>query len=261
MTPTDVANLALQEIGMRVTINNFTQNTPASNAANLFYTPKTQMILRGAPWDFCRRTRLLTLLKASVVNGQVSSDPPAQPFAYEYEWPADCLKARFLIPYITPQPAGTPLTTGTTALANTTGTTTRIPFVVGVDTNSHGTPIKVIYTNLPNAQLVYTADLSQYPDMWDALFLTATTATLGAYFINALARDGAQMNQQIAIAKGALDSARSANGNESISNTDHIPDWMQARAVSGGGWAWVGTSPNGAYSGYDACEFPGGLFY
>lgn len=259
-TPTSVCNLALSEVGSRVSITSLTQGTPAANAANLFYTPKTQMLLRGANWDFARKQELLTLNKAVIIDGEASDDPPPQPWLYEYLYPSDCLKMRFIIPYYPPATPGTPLTTGSTGALWPQDTITRIPFVIANDTDDEDEPIKVILTNLETAIGIYTADLSEYPDLWDPLFLTAETAMLGAYFVNTLARDKVQMDQQIAIAKGALDSARASNGNESISNADHVPDWMQVRASSGGGWGGAG-SAGGYVLGYDGVSFPDGMFY
>ncbi len=257
-----VCNLGLAEVGGRVQISSLNENSTQANTAKLFYTPKVQMLMRAAPWDSLRATIALTQLKAAVVNGVASASPPPQPFLYEYAWPSDCLKARFLMPTQNAPLAGTPLTTSPDAVVGYSTPVTNIPFVVATDYDTTGNPIKVILTNLPSAQLVYTRDLSQVPDLWDSLFLTAATALLGAYFINALARDKTQYGEQVTVAKGAIDAARAANGNESISNIDHFPDWLQIRSTSAVPWAWNTGGPGGApWAGWDACEMPGGLWY
>lgn len=266
MNPVTACNLALNEIGNRTTISsiNPSDGSTAANVASLFYVPKTQALLRAAHWDFCRKTLVLTQLKAVIVNGQISSNPPQQPFLYEYAWPPDCLKARFIMPTVPLQPAGVPLTTGDMAATPNFNLTTRVPFVVGTDADQNGNPIKVILTNLPNAQLVYTADYSQACDLWDPLFLSAETATLGAYFINALARNKEEMSQQIGIAKTALDTARAQNASEGLPTANINVDWLQARYQGGGcGWAQTAMGPNGTYivGGWDSMEFPGGLRY
>ncbi len=174
-----------------------------------------------------------------------------------YAFPSDALKVRFLIPYVTPTAAGTPLTTGEQANGPNLSPNTGIPFVIGND----GTPPrKVLLTNLSQALIVYTSDLSQLPDMWDSLFLQAATSLLGSYFTSALARNVPQMQQQIGAAKMALDQARGGNGNESISNVDRIPDWIAARA---GLSAYYGNGgpANANYCAYDQLAFPSGLFY
>lgn len=260
----NVVNLALLEMGNRVQINSLNDNNPAANAASLFYTPKTQALLRAAPWAFCRKQALLTQYKASLVNGVVSTDPPPQPWNFEYLRPADCLRARFLVPFLSQTDSGSvPLTTAPNFVYPAACADTRTPFVDAMDTDANGNPIKVILTQLPQAQLVYTVDLSQFPDMWDAMFLSAETAYLASYFLNALAGDRTAMAQQIVIAKGLLDSARAMNASESITSMDHTPDWMIARAGGFGNPApWAPGFAGGFFnSGWDACSFPNGLSY
>lgn len=260
MDITTVCNLALSEIGQRTAISSLSENSPAANCANLYYLPKTRALLRAAQWNFARSQAQLTLYKAAIVNGAVSANPPPQPFQYEYLYPSQALEIRFIVPYITPAAAGTPLTTDPSIGALPTSLPTGIPFVVAMDTDTNGNPIKVIFTNLPQAQAVYTADLSQFPDMWDSMFLSAETAMLAAYFINTLARNQAQMNAQIQIARNLLDSARAENGNEGISSVDREASWMTVRDTSGG--ALLINSANGIYiAGWQPMEFPGGLSY
>lgn len=258
----DVCNLALLEVSNRVAINSLSDNTPAANAASLFYTPKTQALLRAAPWTFCRKQAVLTQYKAAIISGVVSSDPPPQAWQYEYLRPADCLRARFLQPTLTTQAAGTPLTTAPNTTVPGPNVNTRQPFVDAMDTDANGNPINVILTNLQNAQLIYVADMSPYPDMWDPMFLAAETAMLAAYFAKALSGEVGLISQQIAIAKGVLDSARAVNASESISSVDHIPDWMMARAGGGlAGAPWLANQNGVLGNDWEMMGFPNGQFY
>lgn len=265
MDPVGVCNLGLAEIGNRSPISSFSDGTTQARTAALFYTPKLQMLARSAPWDSFRAQIAMTQLKAAIVNGVVSSNPPPQPFQVEYAWPSDCLKARFIRPTLNAASTTIPLTTASQTYLPYAAAPNSIPFVPATDYDTTGNPIKVILTNLYNAQLVYTRDLTQVPDLWDSLFLAAATALLGAYFINALARNKAQMDEQVAIAQGAISQARAASANETINNIDHIPDFLAVRTQSAVPWAWNTTGPNGVYNaglgGYDQCEFPGGMFF
>lgn len=220
------------------------------------------MLMRAAPWDSLRAQITLTQLKATVINGSTSNNPPPQPWQYEYAWPADCLKARFLLPTLSTPPGGVPLTTAPNTVLATSDEPTAIPFVVATDFDAHGNPIKVILTNLFAAQLVYVRDLSAFPDLWDALFLAAETAMLASYFIDALARNKAQSDGQALKAKAMIDQARATNASESISKADHIPDWLSIRMQSAVPWAWNQSGPNGnVWNGWDAMELPGGMFF
>lgn len=266
MTPVDVANIALAEIGQRVRIGSFTDASPAANAANTFYQPKTQMLLRTANWAFARAQLPLTVWKQAVINGTPSTNPPPQPWLYSYLYPNDGLRVQFLQPTVNMATGTTPpLTTGSgLAPFLYPGIPTAIPFVEGTDLDATNDPIRVILTNCPLAQAIYIRDLSMVPDLWDPLFLSADTALLGSYFINALARDKAQMAEQIQLAKSMIDQARTMNANESISNIDHIPDWVRSRRVTGIPWLW-GAGNQGVAgwggAGWDACQMPDGQFY
>lgn len=221
------------------------------------------MLLRAASWDFARAQVTLTVFKQALVNGVVSSNPPPQPWLFSYVWPSDCLKARFVLPTIQIPPPGVPLTTNPSPIARVPPVPTGIPFVIGTDLIASGnttSPVKVILTNLPLAQLIYTRDLSQLPDQWDSLFLSATTALLGAYFINALARNKAQYDDAVSMSKSLLDQARIANGNEGIGSVDHRPDWISARS-SGSYWAGAWGAGIGGAINFDAITFPDGLRY
>src|SRR5262245_51434999 len=102
MTPVDVSNVALAEGATRAAIQGFPpiDTTPAAVAAGTFYTPKTRSLLRGAPWAFARRQEQLTLLRRAIESdGTASTDPPPQPWQYQYLWPSSCLRARFLIQF------------------------------------------------------------------------------------------------------------------------------------------------------------------
>lgn len=266
-SPVDICNLALQEIGQQVLIQSFTDTTPAGVVASTQYTPRMQMLLRAANWGFARKTVALTLLRIAVPTSALPApaypNPPPQPFLFEYAWPSDCLRGRFLIPYQQTNPVvSTPLTTAPNAGIIAPNPPTGIPFVIATDFDGQGNQIKVILSNLPLAQFVYTADLSQLPDLWDGLFLSAATAVLSTYFITALARNNAQLAGQVTIAKGALDSARMMDGNEGISNVDHLPDYIRIRQGSSIPWLW-GPAGGGAYAfgtGYDQCQI-GSIWY
>jgi len=262
VTPTDVANLSLAEGSTRTLIQGFPpiDNTPAAVAAKLFYGPKTQSLLRAAPWAFARRQELLTLLKRAIESdGTASSDPPPQPWLYEYLWPSSCLRARFLQQYLTTTTSASsvPLTSASGVAVQQAYANTRVPFVINTDMST-GSPRKTILTNMPDAMLIYTTDLSQYPDMWDPLFLTAETAYLAGFLIANLSGDRSLMVTQIQIAKAALDQARGVDGNERIANVDHTPDWIRARSQ---GVGYTGGYLNGGMRDWDQIGFADNLFY
>lgn len=255
VSPVDVVNLALGEVGSQGTVSsiNPSDGTTEGNVASLFYQPKIDMLHRAANWNFCRRQASLTLLRALTINGVFSIDPPPIPWLFEYLVPADCLKVRFIIP--TPNTASgvdVPLTTNQT-VAGAILLSTPVKFIVASDNDPDGNPVRVILSNQENAIAVYTGRIDD-PDLWDPQFLSAATSTLGAFFVNPLARNAQLMSQQIQAAMTIVSNARVTDGNEGLTSVDHLPDWMQIRG-SGPGLL----DRNIWFSGWDQMAWPNGL--
>ncbi len=263
-SPVDVANMALDNIGARFSIFSLTPPYPPPNAVVVarHYQPKIDMLSRAAHWNCCRVENSLTLLKAANgtpenPNGTTLPIPP-QPWAYEYAYPSDCLKVRYI--FTNPQanngnvsafpifPAGvttTPLWTSSAAAM----------FVVAIDTDANGNQIKVILTNCEFAIAVYTGRVTN-PDLWDPHYLAAASATLGAWLVTPLKNSAETLKQQIEIASGIILQARISDGNEGVTSIDHTPDWMAVRGYEGSA-RWQNGQTWGSW---DGMGFPGGIF-
>lgn len=260
-SPVDVANMALDAIGARYSITSLSPPLPAPNAVMVarHYQPKIDALHRAAHWNFARNQVPLTLLRAATgtpENPSGTSLPlPPTPWQYEYAYPSDCLLARHLV--ANPQNA-----TGSSlpVLGGGATTTPLYPFapaykfVVGVDTDSNGNQIKVILTDLEFAQLVYTARILN-PDLWDSQFLLAASAFLGSWLINPTSGDGEMLKSMIAVTSSIVTQARVSDGNEGQSSTDHIPDFMAVRGVTG---AWYGAAESLASYGWQSLGFSTG---
>lgn len=215
------------------------------------------MLLRAAHWNFTRRQVALTQLKAAVINGVLSTNPPPQPFAYEYAYPEDCLKARFILPVFAGPNTNIPFTTAPNISVPTAGPNIAIPFVVASDTDSGGNDISVILTNMPQAQLIYTRRIENV-DLWDPQFQQAMVATLAAAMVNPLNRNAKLFADQAGVAISIVGQARVSDGNEGPQSWDHMPDWIQARAA---GHSWRNWGGSGYFwQGWDSFSV-GGLSY
>lgn len=260
VSPVDVCNIALQQIGAQSSISsvNPSDGSTEGNACTLFYTPMMQGLSRAAHWNFARKQANLTLLRAAVINGEVSPDPPPTPWLYEYAYPQDCLAARFILPYLNPaQGTAIPFTTSQ-AVVPLWANSPAIPFVVSSDKDTQGNPIRVILCNASQPVLVYTADYTNQPNLWDPHFYLAATSYLGAWLVNALARNRALWVDQIKIVQDAVGQARVSDGNEGLQSVDHLPDWMRIRgALGAAGWFF----DSQCYYGWSPLGFPTGLTY
>jgi hypothetical protein len=264
VSPVDVANMALDQIGARFSVTSIDPPGPPNNpnavVVSRHYTPKMDALHRAAHWNFARKQATLSMLAAAQGTPENPSGTtlpiPPRPYQYEYAYPADCLKARFLIP--NPPTVGTNI--GPVLSAGLVQTPVWFPpigykFAVALDTDAANNQIKVILTDLEYAQLVYTCRVVN-PDLWDPHFLAAASATLGAWLVNPLTRNAEVLKEQTQIASGIILQARVSDGNEGVTSIDHVPDWMAVR-----GWTGMADrfSEPQAWYGWDSMGFPGGV--
>ncbi len=264
--------MAFDAIGSQVTIQGINPPAPpgslAAQVASRNYQIQTDAIFRTANWGSARKQAPLTLLKAALgtpENPDGSLPQPPYPWLYEYAYPADCLKVRFLLPTpTTPSTEAPPMSNsgiGYPPLANP-----RIPFTKAVDNDASGNEIAVILSNARVAQAIYTKRIAN-PDLWDIQLQTAVIAALAAYFVNPINRNVLLMSERTKIAAGLLVQARIADGNEGMSSVDHYPDFMQVRNVGGGIWSGTGLGQSvgggwlAATGEYDSWCGPDGVFY
>jgi hypothetical protein len=140
-TPEDVANVALRRIGYTTPIGSLYEGSPQARAVLDIYAETVWALLRASDQEFSRKVATLAL------TGNTA--PPG--WSYEYLQPADCLRVRSLLPVgwvvVNPQP---------------------VRWDVGTSVVS-GSQTTVIWSNVQNADLVYTTGLVTEPD-WNSLF-------------------------------------------------------------------------------------------
>lgn len=125
-TTVDIVNRALQAIGTRTTVtaNELTNETSnEAKQANICLIQIRDDLLRMAPWD-CALTPVNLTYITSVPGTPENTSPatplwqkgqPAPPWAYEYQYPVDCLRACWIIPAMqTGFADGVPITTAVT---------------------------------------------------------------------------------------------------------------------------------------------------
>lgn len=122
-TPTTLANLALSSTGNRSTIASLTEASNEAIQANMWFNNTRDELLRMAPWNCAFNYNQLTLITATPGTPENptalpimwNKTLPAPPWAYEYAYPADCLRACWVVPqYMTGFASGVPITTATT---------------------------------------------------------------------------------------------------------------------------------------------------
>jgi hypothetical protein len=123
---TDIVNRALQVIGTRTTVTDAELANNSTNEAiqaNLIYDNIRKRLLRMAPWNCGLKTANLVYITSVPGTPENTSDPttlwqrgqPTPPWAYEYQYPVDCLDACWIIPATqTGFAGGVPITTAVT---------------------------------------------------------------------------------------------------------------------------------------------------
>src|SRR5215813_4341117 len=125
-TDVDIVNRALQCLGTRTTVTAAELINETSNEAiqaNLIRNQLRDDTLRMAPWNCSRAFIGLTYITSApgtpenVTQGTPLWQPgqPAPPWAYEYQYPVDCLRPLFIVPQFQSGFAGgVPITTAVT---------------------------------------------------------------------------------------------------------------------------------------------------
>lgn len=277
-TPTDIAQQALDAIAIDYELGDIEQGGRQANVILRAYGECRSQLLRGAPWDFARKQGPLQLLADGTGNtANVGTLVPGNQFVYEYAYPTDCARIRYIpwYPFLNP---GVP--TGNIAPANSSSPTvtgmgsppylgqrTRPSRYLVTNDPNYSTQIvgsavstvqgqspagnTVILSNVQDATCVYTFD-ALYPSLWDHLFRAAMVAYLACEVALPLWAEkdrkfGLQIRrEQMEIAKKKILEARIADGNEMFASSDIPVDWMQARAVGGAGNSWWGAGGPGS---------------
>lgn len=129
-TNTDICNRALQVIGTRTDVTDAELANSSTNEAkqfNLIYQNLRDDLLRLAPWDCALKTANLTYITSQPGTPENTSPAtqlwapgqPIPPWAYEYQYPVDCLRAIQIIPANqTGFASSTPITTAVTGGAS-----------------------------------------------------------------------------------------------------------------------------------------------
>lgn len=285
--PADIANQALDAVGADIVVGDIQEGTREAQILLRAYSQCLRQLLRAAHWNFARKQAPLSLLADASANTPNVGTLTVGGFAYEYQYPIDCMKARF-VPWqpssaqvsapagnIQPPNPSLPLMPG---LNNDNALASRMRparFLEAMDVNyppPAGTLTwevqgvspqgrTVICTNVKDAQIVYTA-LMNYPSNWDAQFRAAFVAYLAAEIALPVwtKRDrkfGLQVrDEQIKIAAGKITQARITDGNEGWFSSDISVDWIRTRfsgaGRGGGGWGDSG-GPGILFSGLDGC--------
>ena len=246
-TEVDIANRALALLGTRSSIASLTEDSNEARAISTWIENVRDEILRMAPWNCCKNVINLALICAApgtpenptpgLSTWQKGIPPP--PWAYEYQYPSDCLRPLWIVPqFMTGFASGVPITTAVTGGAPSFWNGPPVRYAVGIDQidNTTGLPsnsgidTKVILTNQEDAILCYCKRVTD-PNIMDSQFTQAWAAALAGRTVYQLTGDKALANLKINEANSLIRAARSVDGNEGLTINNVTPDWIRFRGI------------------------------
>lgn len=192
-----IYNITLNNLGVSAVIQNTTETNPRTTVLNNQYELAKEQVMKDFDWNFLNRIRELT------PSTEESPDPR---FHYAYDYPNDCIAARYLI-----DPYG--------------GQYKKFE----VTTDSTGS--KIIVCNIKPAKLSYTRDIaSAVPETYfTSEFVSALCFYLAFLCAETItgATDKKQSNYQAY--QYALAKAKAMNANESTEKDEDETTYLDAR--------------------------------
>ena len=173
-----LCNLALSHLGQGG-ISSLDENSTEAELCKLAYPVSRDATLRDHPWNFAMRREPLALL--------ADEAPPGWDYVYQY--PADCLAARYILPECG---VGKP------------------PFEIALGS---GGMQRIVLTDEPSAWLAYTARVKD-TTLFDPLFVQAVAVRLASDLAQPITGEGTKQQNLLRLYEGLLDMARQADANE-----------------------------------------------
>lgn len=196
----DIANRALQMAGTRTNMSQTEFTNQTSNEAiqtNLIIYDLRDELNRMAPWDCVSKfANLVYVTSLPTTPENASAGPPmwqpgmpAPPWAYEYQYPVDCMRARYIIPQYTATGGGVPIyPSGTATGSNMVGWTgPALKMKVSTDTFYSATAAEIASagTGFSVGDIIFLQQPSytftqNYPPLTNLLSPQAFTMSVGA---------------------------------------------------------------------------------
>ena len=205
-----ICNMALSHIGARATVTSISPpdgSVEAGHCATFYDMARTELIEPGT-WRFALKRAALALLATNV----------SSTWAYAYSLPADCMRAQRI------------LRAGSTLTVFTQDTAQFSPD--DADSASYTIEGDVLYTNEPEAVLVYVRDVTD-TTRFTPSFVSALSYLLASYLAGPVIKgtEGARVGDAMRERAMALaDIAATASANASSTSHDFQPSSVLARA-------------------------------
>jgi hypothetical protein len=193
-----ICNMALTHIGADSTIESIDEDSAEANACKTWFDWSRVQVLELSDWSFARKRVTLAL------HGDAA---PEGDWLYRYEYPSDCVNARYI-----PQAGG--------------WTDDATPFVVEVTDDGSE---KTILTDMGSAVLVYTFD-QKNSMLWSSGFIDALALRLASNIAFTLTGSRELAAQLAKDSVNAVGIAAASNANEGREREPREAEGIRARA-------------------------------
>jgi hypothetical protein len=217
-TPVDIANLALSHIGARSQIVSISppDGTVESGYCARFYPLVRRELLEMQPWTFASKR---------VALSQVTN--PSTVWMYAYALPADCIRARRVLPLALIEAYSVALSSYEETYPN------EVVNTVFTERASARFEVEgdILLTNEPDAVLLYTREITD-SNKFSPRFVTAAGMLLASYLAGPIIKgvDGARAAAQWReAATQYAQEAATSNANQSSEGNQFMPSHLAAR--------------------------------
>lgn len=208
MTPTDVANMALDQAGVRDAITSFSEVSREAEVANRWYGAVRDQVLRAAFWPSATGHFKLAVSAERDPDVAWTSAAPDPGWRFAYSAPSDMIAPRYLSDFSR--------------------------FVLSNASNGS----RIIVAQAEGAVLTYTKRQEE-PDAWDAALKMAIIYALAAHVAipltgtTTIGGRGRLVDVLAEKANSLILEARVGAANDAESVYETLPEWIAARGYTG----------------------------
>lgn len=192
-----ICNMAISHVGDDSTIESLSESSAEAAACSIWYDWSRIQTLEGHNWDFAIKRATLALLETN----------PTEDWAYRYNYPTDCVKARLIV-----NPLGR--------------AADPVPFTVEASSDGQ---VTTILTDQENAKLIYTMDVED-PTRFSSMFIDALSWRVASRIAFSLTGKREIVRDSETIAAQHLNAAQNSNANEGMGDKPREAPWIEARS-------------------------------
>lgn len=208
-----ICNMALAHVGA-TPIEAMNERTKEASQCRLWYDVCRQQALGQYNWGFARKRRTLAC----------HGDDPPDSWGYRYQYPVDCLKARWIVNPYDSTGIGAPFIIGSDIAMYFPNASDAIPFVVEWAPN--GT--KSILTNHECPELLYTFDQTE-PGFFSHHFIDCLSWLMASRMAFTITGKMVLEDRAMKAYDYLIRNAAALDGNESVDKPPREAEWIRGR--------------------------------